>query len=55
MNVEPVKDNTLTHHGRSKSTAQWVVDHYDNREDYKNNTTVQMWVKQSKEILERKD
>lgn len=47
-----MEKNTLVYHGSSKDVAQWVVDSYADREDYKNNKSVQEWVEASRKILD---
>lgn len=49
------KLNTLVYHGRSKSTAKWVIDTYGNREDYKNHQSIQEWLEASREVLSQPD
>ncbi len=44
-------------HGKSKDCAQWVIDMFGEAaksSNYKTNQTMQMWIKQSSEILESK-
>jgi hypothetical protein len=44
--------STLTPHGKTKEVAEHVVKAYKDREDYKDNKTVQIWVQDSIEALE---
>ena len=42
----------LVQHGHSIDCAQWVVDSYANNESYKDNVTVQQWVKGSQQVID---
>jgi hypothetical protein len=42
---------TLTYHGRSKDVCQSVITKYKDNPKYKNNKTVQEWVRQSELVL----
>jgi len=42
----------LSPHGRQKHTARWVVENYENREEYYDCDLVQKWVAASKKVLE---
>ena len=44
----------LTYHGQTKSVCEWVINTYDNREEYNNNETVSSWIYYSKQCLKDK-
>jgi len=47
--------SVLNIHGNSKDCAQWVIDTYSEaakQSNYRNNQTMQMWIKQSQEVLD---
>ena len=33
-------------------TAKWVIENFANREDYKDNQTVQIWIEEARQYLE---
>lgn len=37
----------LSYHGRTKQCCEWVLDTYAHRQDYKDNGSVQEWIKDS--------
>ena len=39
---------TLTYHGKTPECATWVVENYQNRQDYADNQTVQLWLNESR-------
>ena len=41
----------LTWHGMDPEVAQWVVDHWDNTEEYRTMGSVRLWVDASKMLL----
>ena len=41
----------LTLNGRDPKVCRWVIENYKNREDYKDNETVQEWIRLSEEQL----
>ena len=41
----------LNAHGQTVECAQWVVDNYSDREDYKDNKTVQLWLQGSIQVI----
>lgn len=41
----------LTHHGCNVECARWVVDNYDNTDNYRNLMSVRLWVDASKIVL----
>ena len=44
-------NTNLTKHGRSYDICEYVVKNFDNNPMYKDNKTVQQWVKDSKAVL----
>jgi hypothetical protein len=47
--------SVLNIHGKTKDCAQWVIDTYGEaakESNYQNNQTMQMWIKQSQEVLD---
>lgn len=45
----------LTPHGRTVSVCKNVIENFKDREDYKDNKTVQLWVADSIKCLYHKD
>ena len=41
----------LTHHGKTRECCEWVIKNNENREDLKDNLSVQSWIQASKERL----
>lgn len=42
---------SLSFHGKTKQCCEWVLDTYAHRQDYKENGSVQEWIKASAAFL----
>jgi activator of HSP90 ATPase len=54
--MEQEINSVLNYHGRSKDCAQWVIDTFGEaakKGQYAKNKTMQVWIKQSQEILNK--
>ena len=45
----------LSYHGKTTQACMWVIENYGDREDYKDNASVQQWVKDSWDFLKEND
>ena len=51
MSISMAHDG-LTFHGKTREMCEWVLSRYGNRPEYKNNKSIQVWLKESKAFLD---